>query len=162
MKGDAARRKRQVACDRDEGPGPVSLWMTRDPVRVSVNCPIARAARLMAAHRIRHVLVVDGDRLAGIVSNRDVRGLLVDGASERALSADSPVSATMTESVVTAAPSTPLAEAVRALLDRKIGALPIVEDGRLVGILTRSDALEAFLVWAERARPAGTARSDRR
>jgi CBS domain-containing protein len=47
---------------------------------------------------------------------------------------------------------TALVEAARALLERRIGALPVLDGERLVGILTRSDALEALLAWAERAR----------
>jgi acetoin utilization protein AcuB len=135
-----------------EGPGPVSLWMTRDPVRVAVTCPVGRVARLMETQRIRHVLVMDGERLAGIVSNRDVRAMLIGDASRPPLSAGSPVSEAMAEGVVTSSPSTPLTDAAREMLDRKIGALPIVEDGRPVGILTKSDALEALLVWVERSR----------
>jgi acetoin utilization protein AcuB len=128
--------------------------MTRDPVRVAVTCPVARVVRLMEAQRIRHVLVMDGERLAGIVSNRDVRTLLVNDAPRPPLSADSPVSAAMTEAVVTASPTTPLTDAAREMLNQRIGALPIVEDGRLVGILTKSDVVEALLAWAERPRSA--------
>jgi CBS domain-containing protein len=56
----------------------------------------------------------------------------------------------MTESPITVSAQTSLTEAARAMLDRKIGALPVTDDLRLVGILTRSDALEALLAWAER------------
>ena len=137
---------------RAEGPGSVGLWMTRDPVRVAVTCPVGRVVRLMEAQRIRHVLVMDGERLAGIVSNRDVRTLLVSDVARPVLSAGSPVSEAMTEAVVTASATTPLTDAAREMLDRKIGALPILEDGRPVGILTKSDALEALLTWTERSR----------
>ena len=143
-----------MARSREGGPGSVNLWMTRDPVRVAVTCPVGRVVRLMEAQRIRHVLVMDGERLAGIVSNRDVRSLLVNDVSRPRLSAGSPVSEAMTEGVVTASPTTPLTDAAREMLDQKIGALPIVEDGRPVGILTKSDALEALLAWAERSRSA--------
>jgi len=56
----------------------------------------------------------------------------------------------MTESPITVSAQTPLTEAARAMLDRKIGALPVTDDLRLVGILTKADALEALLAWAER------------
>jgi acetoin utilization protein AcuB len=128
--------------------------MTRDPVRVAVTCPVGRVVRLMEVQRIRHLLVMDGERLAGIVSNRDVRALLVDDVRRPPLSAGAPVSEAMTEGVVTASPATPLTDAAREMLDRKIGALPILEDGRPVGILTKSDALEALLTWTERSRSA--------
>lgn len=154
MKSARSDRKRPPARARDVGPGPVSLWMTRDPVRVAVGCPVARVARLMDAQRIRHVLVMEGERLAGIVSHRDVRGFVAQEAPRHSLAVDSPIGAAMTEALVTASPTTALIDAAREMLDRKIGALPIVEDGRLVGILTKSDVLEALLVWAERSRPA--------
>jgi CBS domain-containing protein len=128
--------------------------MTRDPIRVAVTCPVGRVVRLMESQRIRHVLVMDGERLAGIVSNRDVRAPLVADPSRPPLSAGSPVSEAMSEVVVTASPSTPLTSAAREMLDQKIGALPVLEDGRPVGILTKSDALEALVAWAERSRSA--------
>ena len=55
----------------------------------------------------------------------------------------------MTEGLVTVSPQTPLTVAARELLDRKIGALPVVEGDRPIGILTTSDALEALVAWAE-------------
>jgi CBS domain-containing protein len=129
--------------------------MTRDPIRVAVTCPVGRVVRLMESQRIRHVLVMDGERLAGIVSSRDVRApLVVADPSRPPLSASSPVSEAMSEVVVTASPSTPLTNAAREMLDQKIGALPVLEEGRPVGILTKSDALEALVAWAERSRSA--------
>jgi acetoin utilization protein AcuB len=149
-----------------EGLGPVANWMSRSPFTVSPDCPIDQVIRLMRREGIRHVLVVDGGRLAGIVSNRDVRSLLLEG--EPPLVPTSPVSRVMSESPVTTAPEATLAEAARAMLERKIGALPVVHGERLVGILTKSDALEALLAWAD-ARPgeegrggAGGIRADRR
>src|SRR5581483_6130882 len=122
--------------------------MTRDPVAVSPETSVRRVAVLMRSQQIRHVLVVDGDRLVGIVSERDVRGR--PGEGEAGLSPDWPVSRVMSEPPVTVTPGTPLTEAARAMLDRKIGALPVLEDDRAVGILTRADALEALVTWAER------------
>lgn len=127
--------------------------MSRNPVTVSPDLTVEHVARLMLGRGIRHVLVVDGEHLAGIVSNRDVRRLLIGG--EPALSPGSPVGRVMTESPVTVSPEVPLAEAARAMLDRKIGALPVVEGDRPIGILTRSDALEALLAWAEGGRGPG-------
>lgn len=134
------------------GPGQVALWMTRTPVTVAPGCPVDRVVRLMRTERIRHVVVLDGDRLVGIASDRDVRGGRRGDAGH--VSAAAPISEVMTETPVTASPTTLLTEAARAMLDRKIGALPIVQEGRLVGILTKSDVLEALLAWVERAREA--------
>lgn len=145
-----------MATTPGEKVGTVRDWMSRNPVAVSLEAPLTHVIRLMQARGIRHVLVMDGDRLAGIVSSRDVRRLLVGEAPP--LPPHSPVAQVMTESPVAVSPETPLIEAAREMLDRKIGALPVVEGDRLIGILTRSDAFEALLTWAEgrppSARPA--------
>jgi CBS domain-containing protein len=117
--------------------------MSRSPVAVPPDRPVQSVIRLMRSEGIRHVLVVEGDRLAGIVSNRDVRSLLTDD-EPRALPT-SPISRVMTENPVTTSPDVALTEAARAMLERKIGALPVLDGARVVGILTKSDALEALL-----------------
>lgn len=130
-----------VGCVRD--------WMSRAPRSVSRDVSVARVAGLMRSEAIRHVLVTEGEQLVGIVSDRDVRGLLIDG--QRSLSAGSPVATVMSEPPVTVDADMALTEAVRMMLDRKLGALPVVEDARAVGILTRADALEALLAVVEGA-----------
>jgi CBS domain-containing protein len=128
--------------------GTVGEWMTRNPAAVSPDTPVGEVARLMRIQGIRHVLVVEGDILVGIASNRDVRGYALDRPSD--ISPRTRIAKIMTESPVTVSAQTLLTEAARAMLDRKIGALPVTDDLRLVGILTRADALEALLAWAER------------
>jgi CBS domain-containing protein len=130
-----------------ESVGMVRDWMSRDPVTVPPDLAVRQVIRLMRARGIRHVLVMDGDRLAGIVSDRDVRRLLLDG--EPHVLPSSPIGHVMTACPVTVSPEAPLTEAARALLEMKIGALPVVENDRPVGVLTKSDALEALLTWAE-------------
>jgi CBS domain-containing protein len=128
--------------------GTVGDWMTRNPASVSPDTPVGEVARLMRVQGIRHVLVVEGDILVGIASNRDVRGYALDQASD--ISPRTHIARIMTESPVTVSAQTLLTGAARAMLDRKIGALPVTDDLRLVGILTKADALEALLAWAER------------
>jgi acetoin utilization protein AcuB len=128
--------------------GTVGDWMTRNPVTVTPETAVGEVSRLMRAEGIRHVLVVEGDVLVGIASNRDVRGHTLDQPGE--VSPRTSIARVMTESPVTVSAETPLTEAARAMLDRKIGALPVTDDLRLVGILTKADALEALLAWAER------------
>jgi CBS domain-containing protein len=136
-----------MVAERRADLGTVRDWMTRDPVTASPEASVSQVAALMRANRIRHVLIVDEGRVAGIVSERDVRGLVLEG--EPTLSPQSPVRAVMNELPVTVTPDTPLPEAAREMLDRKIGALPVLEDDRPAGILTVADALEAFLRWVE-------------
>lgn len=128
--------------------GTVADWMTHEPVAVSEETPLSQVMGLMQALQIRHVLVMQGDRLSGIFSSRDTRRLLsVDGAASGHVA----VGALMTENPLTVSPGTMLLDAARAILDRKIGALPVTDEGRPVGILTSQDALEALLTWAERS-----------
>jgi CBS domain-containing protein len=127
--------------------GTVRDWMTRQPVTAPPDATVAQVAGLMRANRIRHVLVVDDERVVGVVSERDVRGLVLEG--EPTMSPKSPVREVMNDLPVTVTPETPLTEASRAMLDRKIGALPVLEDDRPIGILTVADALEALLQWVE-------------
>ncbi len=82
--------------------------------------------------------MVENGRLVGIVTDKDLRQHL--GYLER-----TKVNAVMTEKLVTVLPKTTLEEAAELLLKHKIGGLPVVEDGQLVGIITTSDILQAFL-----------------
>jgi CBS domain-containing protein len=120
--------------------------MTAGPVTVSEDCPVHAALRQMRTADIRHLLVLDGDRLSGIVSNRDMRRLVADEASPGLAG---PVSRIMTEEPVTVTSATPVTIAARLLLDLKIGALPVRDGADLVGIFTSSDALEALLAMVE-------------
>ncbi|MFM7737213.1 MAG: CBS domain-containing protein [Alphaproteobacteria bacterium] len=98
---------------------------------------------LMRMDRIRHLPVVSGGRLVGIVSQRDLFRAGVersfggegDGASPLRLRE------VMNREVVTAHPDADLASAVEMLLQRRIGCLPVVEDGRLLGLLSETDCL---------------------
>jgi CBS domain-containing protein len=121
--------------------------MTRGPAVVAEDCPVHVALGKMRAAEIRHLLVLEGDRLTGIVSNRDVRRLLGDDPQAPGLA--EPVRRIMTEGPITVAPDTPVPEAVRLLLDARIGALPVRDGGRIVGIFTTADALEALLALVE-------------
>ncbi len=121
--------------------GVVRDWMTRAPVAVSPDCPVETALQRMRQTEIRHLLVVEAGRLVGIVSNRDWRRIdprtLADGGQ--------PIALIMSEDPVTVAPETPVTVAARALLDRRIGCLPVRDGETIIGVFTRSDALDALL-----------------
>ena len=127
--------------------GAVERWMTREPLSVTVDHPIRQALGLMRGAKVRHLLVVDGDRLAGILSNRDVRRLVEDPAHPAHLT--DPVGRIMTEDPVTVAPETPVTVAARLLLENRIGALPVRDGDAIVGIFTTADALDALLTLLE-------------
>jgi acetoin utilization protein AcuB len=121
--------------------------MRRELVTLEVEDHLDLAQDIMRLGRIRHLPVVSGSRVVGILSQRDlfraaVSSLLqLSGASEREWLAAIPVKSVMTASVVTVAPSAPLQSAVRLMVDRQLGCLPVVEDGKLVGLLSESDCL---------------------
>ena len=129
----------------------VSDWMTEEVLAVEVFDSIGIARRLMAKHRINQVPVVDGEKLIGIVTDRDIRdayptSILIDHAKEIDRFADSyTVEDVMTFNVISVKPQTSLLTAVRLLRRHRIGSLPVVKKGELVGIITRSDVLGFIL-----------------
>jgi acetoin utilization protein AcuB len=104
----------------------------------------------MKDRRIRHLPVMEDGRLVGIVTDRDLRLVLPSpatalGAYELNYLLDKlTVSEVMTKDVTTTTPSASIADATRALLRNRIGALPVLAGPILVGILTRADALQAL------------------
>ena len=121
--------------------------MTREVATLRPNDKLSVAEEIMRTARIRHIPVVCEDELEliGILSQRNLfRGALArafgygEDAHGQALSRLL-VREVMSEKVVTCAPGTALAEAAQSMLDHKIGALPVLEGGKLVGILTDSD-----------------------
>lgn len=107
--------------------------MRRPVITVPPDMPATEAVALMRRAKLRHLPVVDGTgRLVGIVSDRDLRRPA------------STVGEVMTPNVLTIGASTDVRHAARLMRERKIGSLPIVEDGKLVGILTETDVLRAL------------------
>jgi acetoin utilization protein AcuB len=128
--------------------------MTREPLTVSIDTPVVDARRTMLEHRIRHLLVTDGGRLAGIVTDRDIRLNLPSPATSLSvweinyLLARMTVGSVMTAAVITVDPNRDAVEAARIMLDHKIGALPVVDAGTVVGIMTETDILRTFVTMA--------------
>ena len=124
--------------------------MTTVLVTVRPDAPVAEAQHLMRHRRIRHLPVVEDGRLAGIITDRDVRTTLPSPATSlavgeiRYLLDRLLVERVMTRSVVTIGPNAPIADAVELMLAHRIGALPVLEGTRLVGIITETDLLRAF------------------
>lgn len=124
--------------------------MTREPLTVDVDTPVVDARRMMLKHGIRHLLVEDGARLVGIVTDRDIRLTLPSPATSLSaweinyLLARMTVDSVMTGTVITVDPDRDAQDAVRIMVDHKIGALPVTDGGSLVGIITETDVLRAF------------------
>jgi CBS domain-containing protein len=135
--------------DRQEAQGGVGLFslpsshsrlagagvLTRDLMRTEVvtsvpSMPVEEVTALLSFHHFTGLPVMDGDRLVGVVSEADVIGK--DGST---------VGEIMTREVVAVADDTPAEEVARILTDRGIRRVPVVRDGRLVGIVSRSDII---------------------
>ncbi len=124
--------------------------MTRGVHTLSLDSNLAEVSALMNSRRIRHVPVVDDDaRVVGLVSQRDLlRGALGGGGDlppsiQRAYLRSIPVDEVMVQRVETVGPETLIRDAAQRMLDLKIGSLLVMEESRLVGILTETD----FVRW---------------
>jgi CBS domain-containing protein len=112
-----------------------SSTMTRDVVMVSPDATLDTAQRLMDGWRIRHLPVVEGNELVGILSDRDVLRC-AGGARARCRDA-------MTAAPLTCRPSTDVARVAAMMIEQKIDSVPVVDEaGALIGLVTSSDLLE--------------------
>jgi acetoin utilization protein AcuB len=122
-------------------PVKVAAYMSKDPYCIQSDEPLHQAHRLMRGRRVRHLPVLHGQQLLGLVSERDLFLLetlrSVDAAKE-------PVSEAMTEHPFTVAPDAPVREVVREMREKRYGSVIVLDGGRVAGIFTRSDALRAL------------------
>jgi CBS domain-containing membrane protein len=121
--------------------------MTADPTTLKRNDKLTLADDIMRLGRVRHLPVVDDDdqTVVGIVTQRDLfRDALAQALgygrhAQRKILDTLSVKDVMATEVVTASPEASLVEAAKILTERKIGCLPVVENGKLIGILTEGD-----------------------
>lgn len=116
----------------------VRSHMTLAPETVAPNDSLASAQAKMHSRRIRQLPVVENGVTIGMLTDRDIRqhiGFL----------RQTKVNATMSSRVISVAPENTLEEAAQLILEHKIGGLPVIEAGKLVGIISTSDLLAAFL-----------------
>jgi len=116
----------------------VGKRMTRNPVTIGQEDYLSQALEKMTQGAFRRLPVVEDGKLLGIVTDRDLR-------QHTGYLDMTKVNAAMTEKLVAVGPQTTLEEAAKLLLKHKFGGLPVVEEGQLVGIITVSDVLQAFL-----------------
>jgi acetoin utilization protein AcuB len=126
--------------------------MTRAPVVIRDNTPMDEAMKIMRDNKVRRLPILnDKGALVGIVSERDL--LFASPSPATSLSvyelhyllAKITVADVMTTEVITVTEDTPLEEAARIMADNKIGGLPVVSNGQLVGIITETDLFKVFL-----------------
>jgi acetoin utilization protein AcuB len=109
---------------------------------VTPETTLPEAISLTAQRGIRHLPVLDGERLVGIVSDRDLKRAMASPATS--LEAHE-LREIMTGGVITVRPTAPIEEAARLMVLEKIGALPVTEGERLIGLLTETDVLRLFV-----------------
>jgi len=121
--------------------------MQRTVVTVSPGAPLDEVATVLQRRGVRHVPVLDGQALAGIISDRDLKGSMAstavggtDTRSDRLTAGD-----IMTRKVITIGPMFPVEEAARIMASRRISALPVTEADRLVGLVTETDIVLLFV-----------------
>lgn len=125
----------------------VGKRMKRKPVTVTREDSLGRARELLDSMRIRHLPVVEGKRLVGIITDQDIRGASPSSTvpiSNEDLSeflGRVKVGEVMVSEVITASPFTSIEEAAKVMQERKIGCLPVLDGEDLVGIITETDIL---------------------
>jgi len=128
--------------------------MHPDPIFVSSNIRLKDAYKIMQQQNIRHLPVVDNDKLVGIVTDRDLR-LATSQLTNEPFDVDTEIEKIMSHPVQFTHPSDPIEIATRTMRELKIGCLPVIEESKLVGIVTGMDLLDALLLLTGIHRPSG-------
>ena len=121
--------------------------MQKDVVTLGASDTLDLADDIMRLGRIRHLPVTEGDDVVGVLSQRDLYRAAISSmlqlgrTAEQQFLAKVPVRAAMTPAPFTIAPDASVRTAVRLMTERRIGCLPVVEGGRLVGLIAESDCL---------------------
>ncbi|HEY6041398.1 MAG TPA: CBS domain-containing protein [Anaerolineae bacterium] len=126
-------------------------WMTPNPITVTPSTTVPEANTLMKQGRIRRLPVVENGKLVGIVTLGDIREASPSDATSLSiyelnyLVAQLTVEKIMTKDPVTIDPNASIKKAAKLLLEHKIGSLPVMDGGMLVGIITESDIFRVLV-----------------
>lgn len=135
-------------------------WMTAEPITASPTMTLPEALQVMARHNIRRLPVVEKGKLVGIVTRGDLRGAQPSRATSLSifelhyLVGRITLDQIMTRDPLTVEDDTTVQDAARLMLQRKISGLPVVHQGKLVGIITESDIFRLVVrTWEESPEP---------
>lgn len=126
-------------------------WMTKSVLTIKPHNTLKQAREVMTKHRVNQLPVVVDDNVVGIVTDRDVREAypssmrLLRGKEIDDFADSYTVEEVMTFNVISISPEASLREAAQRLRKQRFGAIPVIDHGKLVGIITRSDILDAAL-----------------
>ncbi len=129
----------------------VSKWMTKKVITIGLDEGVTDVIRIMREKKIKHLPVVEGERLVGIISDRDIKeycpskATTLDVYELHYLLAKTKVKEVMKTEVITTSPDTPVEEAAMIMHDRNIGCLPVMEDKRLAGIISDRDIFRVLI-----------------
>jgi acetoin utilization protein AcuB len=116
----------------------VANRMNKNPVTVEPTETLAQAEAKMNSGNFRHLPIVKDRKLVGMLSDHDIR-------QHQGHLKDTRVTGAMSDDPITVTPDLAMEDAAEIMLEKKIGALPVVDKGELVGIITTTDMLEAFV-----------------
>lgn len=126
-------------------------FMTAPAMSIPRDSRLLDAALLLRNTGFRHLPIVEGDKLVGIITDRDIQRFTPSLLSKitpeeyNAIFENTMLERVMTRHPISVTPAIPLGEAAAILHERKLGCVPVVEDGRLVGIITVTDMLGVLL-----------------
>lgn len=119
----------------------VKAYMTAAPHTIGAEQPLAKAHDIMREHGIRHLPVMHGNRLVGVVSDRDVAIITaLEDVNPQLITVED----AMTSDVLTVKPETPLDEVAAVMAERKAGSVVVEDHGKVVGIFTTVDGMTAL------------------
>jgi CBS domain-containing protein len=130
---------------------PIASIMTKELITLSLNDSLYSAEKRMKVNHIRHMPVVDGDELIGLVSLSDLQRVSFIDAYSKEGTEDTPVynmlsiRDLMIKNPLTASPKTTILEVSKLLASKEFHSLPVVDEGKLVGIITTTDLLHYFI-----------------
>jgi acetoin utilization protein AcuB len=119
----------------------VREYMTACPHTIGPTTSLSKAVKTMRENQVRHLPVVEHERVVGVLSQRDI---LIMESLPGVNPTEVRVEEAMVKDVFTAAPDTPVGEVVETMIDRKLGSTIVSEGGRVVGVFTTIDALRAL------------------
>lgn len=119
----------------------IMKYMTSDPLTINAQLTLAQAEKMMQEHKIRHLPVLEGGKLMGVVSDRDLKMVMAfkDVDPDRVT-----VEEACTFDPITVAPDANLDEVVATMANKRIGSVLVVDNHKLVGIYTWVDGLQAL------------------
>lgn len=130
---------------------PISSIMTREVITLTLEDTLYSAEKRMKKNHIRHMPVVDGEQLIGLISLSDLQRISFIDAYSKEGTEDTPVynmidiQDLMIKNPLTASPKSTILEVSKLLANKEFHSLPVVEDNKLVGIITTTDLLHYFI-----------------